>query len=132
MGHPQGKPPDALTVEHGAREKVDMRWPVGLIARVDQAALVASVLEGRRVSRTEWTLRQVLAGLVSAVPVDAPPAVRVKNPAMVAVHEAKAVVVADLAADVKATQDECSHPVDARRRLGYMTRCGVCGRRMDQ
>lgn len=123
-GNPAGKPPDELTLAHGGRRvKVDQRWPSQIVARVDLAARKASVKEGRPISRTEWTIRVLLKELdrlkiASGVDYVQPTTGRgvvqpIERPAGVP------------------EQETCLHPHDARVQLGYMTRCGICNKRMD-
>lgn len=129
MSPAPGKPPSELTVEHGVRERVEMRWPVGVISRVDAAARELSVVEGRAITRTEWTLRQVMAGLGE---VSGPAPARVRDPIRTARDEAVAAARDEQVEARSAEQAACVHPKDAWSRLGYLTRCGICGKRMDR
>ena len=127
MGSRIGAEPSELTQEYGERVLVTQRWPVGLRDRVHRAAAEASVVASRRITATEWTLTVLAAALegTDGGPWAKSAALEVRDEAVVEQRQVQA-------AEVASEQDACPHPKEARMVLGYMTRCGVCGKRMDR
>ena len=127
MGSRIGAEPSELTQEYGVRVLVTQRWPVGLRDRVHRAAAEASVVASRRITATEWTLTVLAAALEGT---DGSP--WAKSAALEQRDEVQAAEREVRSGEVASEQDVCPHPKEARMVLGYMTRCGVCGKRMDR
>jgi hypothetical protein len=88
------------------RDRVEMRFPVALLAEWDERA------REKGVSRTKWLvdhLEKVFGGNLKPVPEfkQLPRARRPKPP-----------------------PPPCTHPREAEERFQYMTRCGLCGKRI--